>query len=60
MRFHPKLYPHLKSKAVRTALLKIKQEASGLPEIISLENVHKYIESYQRNEGISLRENDIK
>ena len=40
--------------------LKIKQEASDLPENISPENVHEYIESYQRNEGISLRENNIK
>ena len=40
--------------------LKIKQEASGLPENISPENVHEYIESYQRNEGISLRENNLK
>ena len=40
--------------------LRIKQEASGLPDNVSSKNVNMYIEEYQKHEGIHLIPDNIK
>ena len=42
------------------AFLKIKQESSGLPDDINVENIEEYIEEYEKHEGIRMTKDNIR